>query len=199
MKEIVLWLVAALFGLLTRKKVVVVSLFSLLAVALIVVGVKTINYTSNFTVPDEQIKEPVWIPENAEIRSTYEVEPGTFKIKISADEMQTTTTNERVLVVYNVSVSSVEYYRGTPDGTFYYTTMEVSPPLRNGFATYWKPTFDKEEGAFQYTLVKNKAEGYFVGTILLAVGAGILLYITFWILIPALFRLMVRIERRVES
>ena len=194
MGEIVLWLVFVLFRLLSKKMVMIFLLSGLFGVVLIVMGLRTIDHVNTFIVPDEYVTEPVWIPENAEIRSVYEVRPGTFKINISFEEMQKTTAGQRVLLVYSVSrYPSIEYYRAAPDGIFHYTKKRVEPPPeRVIFGASWEVTFDKEHGAFQYTLVRNRGQGYVMGGIVLLIGAGLLFYITFWIFFPALFRLLGR-------
>ena len=113
----------------------------------------------------EQQSVSVWLPKNAEIRSSKEVQPGTFKITVSLGEFQEKTdlAEWRVLVVYfemdpNLALGPfLEYWLPRGDGTFYYARVDVlRPKVRLSFLRKWSTSWDvhfmreKETASFVY-------------------------------------------------
>ena len=160
---------------------------ALCLLAIVALGVWGIVYNIRFPAPTETVFQPVWIPDNAEVRSRYEVQPGTFKIDISLKELkETTKPDEGVLVVYQTSIpqdgtrrASIEYFRPNPEiaGTFHYLQIVFSLPDKSwpdSFLTGWDVAFDKENSTFQYTLVKEY--WMLVGSSIMALAAGAILF-----------------------
>jgi len=157
--------------------------------AIMALGVWGIVYNIRFDVPEEIVSPALWIPPNAEIHSSDEVKPGTFKIDMSLKKLQETTKpDERVLVVYQTSDpqdfrrrASVEYFRPNPEiaGTFHYLQIVFSLPDKSwpvSLLTGWDVAFDKESSTFRYTLLKEY--WMLVGGSILVIGAGLLLWVT---------------------
>lgn len=162
---------------------------ALCLLAIVALGVLGIVYNIRFPAPKEIVSQSFWIPPNAEIRSSDEVHPGTFKIDTSVEDLERITRpDESVLVVYDTSDdadgrrrAAIEYFRPNPDieGTFHYLRIVFSLPDKSwlvSLLTGWDVDFDKESSTFQYTLVKEY--WMLVGSSIMALVAGAILFLS---------------------
>ena len=164
---------------------------ALCLLAIVALGVWGIVYNIRFPAPTETVSQSFWIPDNAEVRSRYEVQPGTFKIDISLKELkETTKSDEGVLVVYQTynpqedmgaRQASIEYFRPNPEiaGTFHYLQIVFSLPDKSwpdSLLTGWDVAFDKESSTFRYTLLKEY--WMLVGSSIMALAAGAILFLS---------------------
>lgn len=170
---------------------------ALFLLVLMILGAMGIVYNVRFVVPHETISQAFWIPPNSEIQPSDKVQPGTFKIDVSLEELD--MPDQKVLVVYDTDKlfinpgkaayrrANVEYFRPHPEiaGTFQYNSMEMaappSKPWPDSFFTRWETSFNKENATFQYTLKKD----YVVLWVSLAVVivVGLILLVATWIAI----------------
>ena len=134
---------------------------------LAILGGGGVFYYFTYTPSQEIVSQSFWVPDGAEIYSSQEVEPGTFKIKKGFEEFQATTQlGQRVLVVYRegpfvtngVSLGNgvnVEYFRAGQDGIFDYTSIFTPEPTDHNPFTIWAVQVDKKEAVIQYTAEKG--------------------------------------------
>jgi len=123
------------------------------------VGGTGIGHWMLFDELPEPVTQQVWIPENARVESSSDVNPGTFTVDITLEQLQQTTTDQKFLVVYCDKYCTgspfLEYFREADlPSTFDYLKYKppyIDQPFWAGMYTEWPNTYDKEESTFRYT------------------------------------------------
>lgn len=137
----------------------------LLGVVLVVGGLWAVNFVLNYQIPTkEEVRIPIWVPNNVELRGKSEVAPGTFSIFTSFEEFQQITAqrpDQKALVVYdtysNYGLLSVIYWLPDTGGVFYRATKVIErPPVTSSvWLAGQQITFEKKSASYVFKDVKS--------------------------------------------